>query len=353
MKFKTTFMQNEFLMITEVTKREEWNNILSEISDYDCYHTFEYHLISKLAGEVPILIYYRGTSGIIAFPLLKRKIPKSNFYDCTSVYGYAGPIFSSNIKSKDLKNFQNGLKEYCSKNNIISIFSRLNPYINNQEKTLSKLGDILVLGKVVYIDLFKNIDEQRTEYSKTTKRYLNKSRKFCSIKKNFDEKDILIFKDIYYENMNRVNANSYYFFDETYFLKFVRTKEFVSEVIYVILEETKEIIAGAILIKGKDVVHYHLSGTKTKYLPLNPLRLILDEARIGNSTSKNYQFFNLGGGLKNMDDGLFRFKSSFSNSKRVFKIWKYIANKEIYKTLVDIKETNSDFFPSYRRQGED
>ena len=353
MELKKTFIQNEFLMITEITKREEWNNILSEISDYDCYHTFEYHHITKLTGEIPILICYRGTSGIIAFPLLKRKIPKSNFYDCTSVYGYAGPIFSSNINRKDLKNFQNGLQEYCSKNNIVSIFSRLNPYISNQEKTLSKLGDIVALGKVVYIDLYKNIDAQRTEYSKTTKRYLNKSRKFCSIKKSIDEKDILTFKDLYYENMNRVNANSYYFFDEAYFLKLVRTKEFLSEVIYVILEETKEIIAGTILIKGKDVIHYHLSGTKTEYLSLNPLRLILDEARIENSTSKNYRIFNLGGGLKNKGDGLFRFKSSLSNNTKVFKIWKYIANKEIYKTLVDMKETNSDFFPSYRRQGED
>ena len=353
MESKIAFMQNDFLMITEITKNEEWNIILSEISNYDCYHTFEYHHISKLPGEEPILISYRGDSGIIAFPLLKRKIPKSDFYDCTSVYGYAGPVFSAGISRKDLNDFQDALQVYCSKNNIVSIFSRLNPYINDQEKTLSKLGDIVALGKVVYIDLVKNIEEQRSEFSKTTKRYLNKSRKFCSIKKSFDEKDILIFKDLYYENMNRVKADAYYFFDEAYFIQLAGVKEFISEVIYVILEETKEIIAGAILIKNRDVVHYHLSGTKTEYLSLNPLRLILDEARLENSISKNHRFFNLGGGLKNMDDGLFHFKSSFSKSTKAFKIWKYIANEEIYKALVDMKETNSEFFPSYRRQGKD
>jgi hypothetical protein len=203
----------------------------------------------------------------------------------------------------------------------------------------------------VYIDLLKNIEDQRKEFSKTTKRYLNKSRKLCAIKKDFDKKDISIFKDLYYENMNRVGADTYYFFEEAYFLKLADSKEFTSEVIYVTLEETKEIISGGIFIKSNNVVHYHLSGTKTKYLPLNPLRLILDEARLENSMSKKHRYFNLGGGLKNMDDGLFHFKSSFSKTTKSFKIWKYIANEEIYNALVEMKETNSEFFPSYRFQG--
>jgi len=265
--------------------------VLKKIDCYDCYHTFEYHHLSKLKGELPILIYYEGKTGKIAFPLLKRKIPKYDFYDCTSVYGYVGPIFTPNIDEIDLSFFQIAIAKFFKKEKIISVFSRLNPFLVSQEKSLTQLGKIETLGKVIFIDLRENNRNQRLGYSKTTKRYLNKSRKFCSIKKEFDQEDILIFKNLYYENMNRVNANSYYYFEESYFQQLLQAKEFTTDVKYVINNDTEEIIAGAIFIKSKHVIHYHLSGTKTEFLHLNPLRLLIDEMRLENPNYKEYAYF--------------------------------------------------------------
>jgi hypothetical protein len=61
----------------------------------------------------------------------------------------------------------------------------------------------------------------------------------------------------------------------------------------------------------------------------------------------------LGGGVGGSDDdSLFRFKSGFSDSHFVFRIWKFIANESIYSELVEnkkkLKELNNNFFPLYR-----
>lgn len=337
-------------MITIVTDRSRWNSILNNIGVYDCYHTYEYHHISCLGDETPILICYETKAITIALPLLKRAIPESDFYDCTSVYGYAGPVYSASTTTEDFQNFQKALVQLCDNERIVSVFSRLNPFVEGQEQALDTIGKVETLGNVVAIDLNKDLELQQQEFSRTTKRYLNKARKVCYVKKEIEEGDILKFKELYYENMDRVHASDYYYFSETYFSSLINSKEFKTELLFAVLEGTNEIISGIILIKTKSMVHYHLSGTRTKFLHLNPLRLLLDQTRIDASgIAQDYDYLNLGGGLGNRQDNLFRFKSSFSKEYKTFKVWKYISNAEVYASLTKGSDYNeTSFFPAYR-----
>ena len=124
----------------------------------------------------------------------------------------------------------------------------------------------------------------------------------------------------------------------------------------VVHNETEEIISGAIFVKTQNVVQYHLSGSKTDYLHLNPLKLLIDEMRII-ATQQGYTYFNLGGGKSGSEDSLFYFKSSFSKDFRPFYLWKYVVNKEVYEQLSNKSfdstlKTNvfktCDYFPAYR-----
>lgn len=334
-------------MVESITNKSDWNEVLEQVSNFDCYHTYDYHIVSKNCDEKAILLCYRNEGVTIALPLLKRPIENTNYYDLTSVYGYVGPIFSGNASNLDFEIFQKKLMQYCTNENVISVFSRLNPYIERQEKSLMNLGDIIKLGKIVSLDLNKSDSEQKSAFSKTTKRHLNKARKFCDIKISSKKKDIIYFMELYYENMNRVNAEKFYYFPEKYFLNLLNSSDFKTEFIFITLKETGEIISGILTLRTKKTIHYHLSGTLTKYLYLNPLRLLLDEVRI---MSSNYGLnsLNLGGGLGNKEDSLFHFKSSFSKDVKTFKIWKYIVNEEIYFELSKEGYKKSNFFPAYR-----
>ncbi|NNC50485.1 MAG: GNAT family N-acetyltransferase [Flaviramulus sp.] len=351
-KYKEQKNNSKINKLHAITTKKEWQDVLNQVFNYDFYHTYDYHNLSKLKDEKALLIKYTEGDILIALPILVRKINNTKYYDATSVYGYAGPLQINVNSSFNNNNYVVALEQFFKKENIVSVFSRLNPFINYQENLINGLGQIIKLGNIVNIDLTKNIEEQRTIFSKTTKRYLNKCRKLCYTKKSKEKKDINAFIEIYYENMKRVNAKQNYFFSEEYFFNFINSVDFKTEVLFVIHKETEDIICAAMMVKTNSIIQYHLSGTKTDYLSISPIRLIIDEMRI-RGTQDKYKYFNLGGGLGNRDDELFKFKSSFSKDFKQFKIWQYIALPDIYDKLSEESVYSSEdinFFPIYRYQ---
>jgi len=336
-------------MLDIITSKAKWQAILNNIDGYDFYHTYDYHSISKNEDETAVLLVYKQDIYTIALPLLIRSIPDTDYFDATSVWGYTGPVCENINGNFDNSGFLNQLNEYLKLNNIISVFSRLNPFLKNQDNILKKAGSIEELHQVVNIDLTLSIENQRTIFSKTTKRYLNKYKKLFDFRTGSNDDDIDTFLNLYHENMDRVNAKKSYYFNRQYIKNIINSNEFQTDLIFATHKETNEIASAAMMIKSNNIIQYHISGTKTKFLYLTPIRHIIDEMRI-KGTEENYKYFNLGGGLGNVQDDLFRFKASFSKDFKSFQVWKHITNKEVYNSLVKEKDIdlNANFFPLYR-----
>ncbi|WP_149277084.1 GNAT family N-acetyltransferase [Pareuzebyella sediminis] len=343
-------------MIEIIKDREGWNSFIKLFEHYDCYHTYHYHILSKKESETPILLIYQKAALTIAIPLLLRPIPESEYQDATSVYGYAGPLHTGPLGGSELSEFKMELQVFLKKNKIVSIFSRLHPYIEGQEKVLEGIGCVTCPGSVVNIDISKPLDIQRQKYNSRLKTYVNKARRVYSVIDGTKEKDIEEFIQLYYENMGRVHADKQYYFDRQYFYKLMLSSFFKAELLLCLLKDTKEIIGGALFIKTGNIVQYHLSGSKEAYLQLNPVKLLIDEMRI-RATKENFKYFNLGGGKGIKEDSLFRFKSTFSHDFKDAKLWKYTINKEVYDVLTESRKKvlgesfNDDpnFFPAYRK----
>lgn len=344
---KLSKIESDFEIITE---KKDWDLFLKDIGNYDFYHTYDYNKLGSSNREKPILIKYIENDVIIGLPLIIRDIYSTIYKDATSVYGYVGPISKGIESDFDNSNFVKQLQHYFNNNNIISVFSRLNPYIISQDKILSGIGTLTPQGKVVNIEINTSLEEQRSKYRSRLKSYINKSRKECSIKIADSDKELKKFIELYYHNMDRVNAKKYYYFSKNYFKQILKSKDFNSVILLVIHNETNKIIGGSIFITTNNIVQYHLSGTDVKYSKLNPTKLLIDEMRIM-ASQQGKKCFNLGGGLGGSDvDSLFHFKSSFSKDYKQFNLWKWITNKKVYNELVLSKTENkqSDYFPSYR-----
>ena len=346
-------------MIEIITDREEWNRYMKLIGHFDFYYTYYYHILSKEDNERQVLIAYRETDTLIALPLLLRSIEGTSYSDATSVYGYAGPLCKTNGETAnafDNQNFKNQLQLFLSENKIVSIFSRLHPYIDYQENILKNIGYITSPGNVVNIDITLPIDLQRQQYNKRLKTYVNKARRVYTIVEANNERQIEGFIEMYYENMRRLDATEYYFFDKRYFYQLMISSFFKVELMLCSNTATGELIGGAMFVKTGNIVQYHLSGCKEEYLHLNPIKLLIDEMRL-RATEEGFTYFNLGGGLGVNEDSLFRFKASFSKDYRPAKFWKYIVNPQVYDDLVnqfkedctDTKIEENDFFPAYRQ----
>ncbi|WP_339629575.1 GNAT family N-acetyltransferase [uncultured Maribacter sp.] len=332
-------------MMNIITDRQEWKNTLMEFESYDFYHTFDYHSLSKNEDEKPLLLVYSQGDLSIAIPFLKRHIAGTPYFDFTSVYGYSGPIYKNIPENFDNVAFLSELKDYLTTNKIISVFSRLNPYLDQQSLILKNLGETPVSGKVVNIDLTKSIEEQRTQYGKSTKNRTNKCRRIATVKEVTTKEDLETYIDIYYENMDRLGASDSYYFSKEYFFNFLECEDFKTRVLLVIENETGKAMAGSMFVESNSIVQFHLSGTRTEFLNWAPANLFLDEMRLI-ATEEGYKIFNLGGGLGGQQDSLFNFKASFSKDYRDFKLWRYIVDQKVYDTLS--KEKKGSYFPLYR-----
>ena len=335
-------------MIQVIEKKEFWDDFISSFEESDLYHTFDYHMIAKENGK-PVLLKYSHGEACIGLPLLIRKIPNTPFNDATSVYGYPGPLYRNILANFDNDHFKSELLEYFNSNNIVSVFSRLNPFLPLQYRILENIGVIEKKGAIVTIDLTKPIDLQRQEFGKRLKGQLNKVRRHCHVKKANSDSEFQEFIKIYHENMDRVNAKPMYYFEDKYFKVLAKSESFNTETLLAIHNESGEVMGASMFFYKNSTVHYHLSGTKTEYLPLMPTKLLIDEMRI-KAAQLGLTHFNLGGGLSGADDSLLHFKSSFSKDMMDFHVWKLIVNHEVYDKWTEEFNIpqNSDFFPLYR-----
>lgn len=343
-------------MFRIVDKKHEWSRVLDEMDKYDFYHTYDYHSFSKGEEDVPILIVYKKGGVQVAIPLLVRSINDTYYKDATSVYGYAGPLSANISEDFNISSFHILLHEFLYENNIVTIFSRLNPFISSQDFVLNGLGEVRSTGKVVFIDLTEDLEVQRHHFNKTTKLHCNRTQKHCTVRVASSQKEVSTFIDIYYRTMQRVGADSYYFFSEEYFYNLLNSSEFKAEVVLCSYDETQEILGGALFVTKNGIVQYHLSATNHRYEHIYPTTFIIDEMR-KRATQEGCSVLNLGGGKGSTEDSLYSFKSGFSKDYKEFKTWRWVVNPEVNQELISRHESynspnfsqfSTKFFPVYR-----
>ena len=340
------FMKMNKFLVVEVHDNK-WSEIVNKSKSHDFYHTQSYHLLEK--DNRPILFVMEFGSDFVGIPLIIRKIPNTCYFDCTSVYGYCGPISNLDIDAipqQCIESFQTALESFFVSNSIVTAFSRLHPLISCGG-LFREFGVVKNINQTVAIDLRMTAEEQKKQYRKSNKSELNQlRRKGFEVVEGCSRKDLDVFVSIYHETMTRVDATQNYFFDHKYFYDFLDSKCFLNKLL--LAKKDEIIVAGAIFTISNTMMQYHLAGTRKEFIKETPMKLILVEDRLlGNNLG--LEFFHLGGGVGGSDDdSLFRFKSGFSDYRCQFKVWNYIADQELYNVLCKDKDANSSFFPLYR-----
>jgi hypothetical protein len=335
-----------------LNEKNQWTYYIQQCLGYDFYHTWSYHALNS-EGE-PMLFVYREGDAFIAFPLIKRKIENSPYYDLTSAYGYCGPI--SNMRSEDLSevflnNFKNAFLDYLKSGNFISVFSRLNPFLN-QKTLLERFGGVYDNGCTVALDLTISYQEQRAKYKKEFASSIKQLRnKGFKVREGNCADDSDLFVTLYSENMARVNATDSYYFDKKFIDQFLSSDDFSSGLLFI--EKDGEPVCGSLNTFNNGIIQGHLIGTKAAFLPLSPARLMVDEISII-GREKNMKYFHMGGGRGFKKDSLFSWKAAFSDLVLPYYSWRFIANEQAYNALLASFPVDSssevDFFPLYRYQ---
>ncbi len=354
----------EFFAISTKDKNK-WETILNAIGDFDFYHLPGYHELHEQQGEgQAVLLVYSDGLKLAALPLIIRDIHKvkgledfQGIRDATSVYGYPGPLANSRAKESDdfIEGFHIALERYAHENNLVSIFSRLNPLLENQI-LLKGLGDTVKLSKTISINLSLDEEKQLAQYRKSHRYEIRRAKKQgMTVERDADWSYYGEFIELYYETMKRVNASENYFFDHNYFSML---KSALGDRLHLFVARINDEICGASLfVHTNDIIQYHLSATNEDYKFLAPSKLIIDEVRQWGSEA-GAKWLHLGGGVGSNEDALFKFKAGFSKHRHPFYIWKWIVKSNTYEKLTKsrrawrraegLSASENGFFPSYR-----
>lgn len=331
-----------------VTDARRWAWYMKRSATYDVYHTLHYHNLDN-RGE-PMLFVYEEEETFIALPLIKREIDDADFCDLTSSYGYSGPVSNREfelLSDSFINNFKYSFTDFMQHNRAVSVFCRLNPFLN-QSCLLEKLGGLRSNGRTVYIDLTQSLDAQRARYDKRLQRQIRQLRKRGYLIKYADtQEEIRLFTRMYNQNMLRLHANESYFYNEDYFSALLTNSEFNCRLILVY--DGDEMICGATMMWLEGIIRNHLSATSESHVRFSPSKLLTDEISVV-GRALGMKFFHLGGGVGGREDTLFHFKRSFSDLLLADQIWCYIGDEPGYKQLVSQKNITVDkgYFPLYR-----
>lgn len=335
-----------------IREKVQWEETIRKFNHLDIYYSYPFgNLFAKQEEGELLAVYMEIGESRLFYPFIKREVPydAGPIFDIVTPYGYGGPYIEGN--SSIITHFYECFTEFCMENNIITETIRCHPLIQN-ERYLKMSLDIQYIRKTAVVDLSQPLTHIRKSYSTMNKRNIKKAMDMglSSFIAEPTESNIQKFIDLYYETMDRNQATKYYYFPKEYFFEQMKATQISNTYLLFAIFEG-EIIAGVMVLIGKDFAHYHLGASKTEYLHLRPNNLLFDYM-ISFCKQKGSSLLHLGGGYEE-DDGLFKFKSSFTNNNHFkYFIGKKVHNQFLYDQIIyEISasyEVNEKFFPIYR-----
>ena len=330
-----------------IFEERPWGEILDSFSDHDFAHTFEYHRLSEVNNEgspVLFVVFSSDLQPLACWPALGRRIPRSEHYDLTCVYGYAGPLFSPNVDCHSiLVCFFDAMRAA----GYVSFFSRMHPILVEAMPEGPLRGHSL--GDIILIEVNDRFAIESTYRGSHRREIVNLRKSGMSTFVDLDCQSLPEFYDIYCNAMVDIGASASYFFSYDYFATMVQSLSFKVILIYSVIEGCR--VSAAMFVKCGRFFHYHLSGTLKAYRKLAPSKLIIAQAH-ALAVDFGCDFFLLGGGVSSANDSLFKFKQGFSRYSKPFYVVKTVLDPLAYAGLCserDVESTYSSFFPAYRK----
>lgn len=294
--------------------------------------------------------------GTVKHLFIKREVPikihGKKYYDIVTPYGYGGPLITAVQEGKQLEltaAFTAAFQQYCDTHDIVSEFVRFHPILGNAQDFKGSY-DVVFLRKTVGTNLRDYDDPVQEEFSKSTRKAIRQAlRAGVEYRVTVNPENLELFSEIYHINMERVHADSYYYFDNRYFsrcLDYFGKKTVLVEALF-----EGKVIGAEMHFFYNNLIHTHLSGTLSEYHHLSPV-YVMTYAIATWGKENGMDLIHVGGGTTNDPaDTLYLFKKKFGkNTEFDFYIGRKIWNKAVYQQLCE--ETNVEpeepFFPAYR-----
>ena len=303
---------------------------------------------------------HETTEGRVHYPFLLRDLRKEPFwrpevgeaYDIITPYGYGGPEIIPGKEGKEpspegkkqlYREFYAEFRQWAEKNKVVSEFVR---FSLSSEARPHYYGKVEHNNDNIVVDLSKDPGDAWMGFRhKVRKNVLKALSGGLEVHEDPEGQRLDSFLEVYYDTMQRRQADSSYFLPAEWFKK-LRQKMPGYHMFFHAMQGDK-VVASELVLYAKERVFSFLGGTLDAYYPLRASDLL--KFRIMEWARRNgHKQFVIGGGHK-PHDGIFAFKKSFApNGVMPFYTGKMIFDEKKYLALCGNRNRRGSFFPEYR-----
>jgi hypothetical protein len=323
--------------ILSTQQPEDWYNSLRRLSQFDIYFLPEYHRAYELNGDGRACAFVAEEGNqVLFYPFLMRSIERVGSepvrepcYDIETVYGYSGPLCTTTDPTF-LAGAWAAFSTWCQESHIIAEFVRFNPLIGNY--CYMDPSGVVLDRETVMVNLDCSEEELWESYPSVQRNMVRKAMKKGMICEEISPTEGLsVFKSLYGETMNRLEADQYYHFSDDYFNHI--SSALGEKIDLFVVRDKGRVVAAALFFLHDDRIHYHLAGSDVQYRKYAPNNLLLHTvAQWGRK--RGFHWLHLGGGrTADPNDALFHFKASISRLRLPFHIGKRVHNRDVYERL--------------------
>lgn len=311
---------------------DKWNEYLEKfnILQKDVYYLEEYVKLYENDQSKALCIVCTKGNDILLMPFLRGSV--EGYFDYETQYGYGGPITNSSDQ-KWIDDALHNMAEYFKDNNYLCGFIRFHPLINNAVfcRNVMNVYDDRYTAAILTDKSSEDIwDSQISSKNRNMIRKAQKSGLSYKAEHEFESFDDFI--ALYNATMTRIGADSFYYFDKSYYEVF-REKLKEHAFLGTVRLDGKLICSAIFMYDEGGYGHYHLEGSDHTYKSLGANNLLLWESACHMHELGVCKLHLGGGNSSSLDDPLFKFKKAFTDNLEQFSIGKEIYNPKAYNDI--------------------
>jgi hypothetical protein len=315
-------------------------------------------IVQEHLGYQARLFVLQDQTCLIAYPFFCRPIhslllgeEESDHLSDTISPEYTGPLTRGTAGQSFAIEFLKRFSTFAFGQSMVAEFIHLHPW---KAFTGALLGDCVEFNReIVYVDLTET-DEQLWRMSFTHACRKNISRSQRERVRVFEAQtmgDVREFYHLYTETMDRRNALKFYYFSLEYFSSIFDQLRDNSR--FVLAEYRNRVVAGTLYLYDRDDVYSYLGGADASFQQVRPTNAIIYDMILWGQRHGIKRLVLGGGYLHN--DGIFRFKASFSPERAKFFVYKRVHLPEKFVSLCrswsnisGLAPKTIAYFPPYR-----
>ena len=306
------------------------------------------------------LILFSSGEGhlLVVYPLFLRAVSELPFAGCMCSEAwdaaspeYTGPLALEPVAEVEGQAFRRLFDQYCQDNRIVTEFAHLHPW--RAAPGASRPEDMHLDREIVYVDLTRpEEDLWHTSLTRACRKNVRRARgEKVRVFAAETPDQIDQFRQIYVHTMDRNQAQTKYYYPLEFFMDFYERMS--GNARFALAEHDGKIVAGTLFLHDDHDVYSYLGGAYHADQGVRPTNALVYET-ICWARDQGKKRLILGGGFE-PDDGIFRFKASFSPLRAGFSVYRQVHMPDQYDALCvewatyyETDPQRGGFFPRYR-----